>query len=207
MTSIRRRRRLDIDALSDEDYVVAAYHLLFGAEPDADGLRNYVAHLGEGTRTRRTMLAEMRGLDDWRPFPSKGTACGRVVAPRQQIGMALTLVHEPLQRSQETGGVTDQLGQQVGVHADHLAIGRDVVTTALAGEPHQPLSGSADVVWTKPDDLGSAQAHEEAEAQHHPSDIVQAVGEPHPPPHVVRHGARVHVAESSVRPAAPQGSA
>jgi SAM-dependent methyltransferase len=53
------------DTLSDADFVVGAYHYLYGIEPDPDGFRNYVEHLRNGTRTRATMLAELRGLDDW----------------------------------------------------------------------------------------------------------------------------------------------
>jgi SAM-dependent methyltransferase len=60
-----RRRRLDVDRLDDEDYVIGAYHFLLGMAPDPDGLRNYVQHLRNGTRTRESMLSEMRGLDDW----------------------------------------------------------------------------------------------------------------------------------------------
>lgn len=60
-----RRRRIDFDALDDENYVVGAYHYLLAMRPDDGGLRNYVEHLRSGTLTRETMLAEMRGLDDW----------------------------------------------------------------------------------------------------------------------------------------------
>jgi SAM-dependent methyltransferase len=59
------RRRLDPDRLRDQAYVVAAYHFLLGMAPDEEGLRNYLRHLRAGTRTRTSMVSEMRGLDDW----------------------------------------------------------------------------------------------------------------------------------------------
>ncbi|MCU1373789.1 MAG: Methyltransferase type 11, partial [Actinomycetia bacterium] len=59
------RRRFDVHRLDDEAYIVGAYHFLLGRDPDPDGLRTYVEHLRNGTRTRESMLAEMRGLDDW----------------------------------------------------------------------------------------------------------------------------------------------
>jgi len=59
------RRRIDFESLDDESYVIGAYHYLLEMRPDESGLRNYVEHLRNGTRTRRTMCSEMRGLDDW----------------------------------------------------------------------------------------------------------------------------------------------
>jgi predicted SAM-dependent methyltransferase len=61
----RRSRRTHFDDLDDHDFVVGAYHYLYGISPDDGGLANYIDHLQNGTLTRRTMLAEMRGLDDW----------------------------------------------------------------------------------------------------------------------------------------------
>jgi SAM-dependent methyltransferase len=62
---LRRRRRIDFNSLPDEDFVIGAYHYLFGMHPDDAGYRNYLDHLRNGTHTRETMLAEMRGTDDY----------------------------------------------------------------------------------------------------------------------------------------------
>jgi predicted SAM-dependent methyltransferase len=56
---------IDFDALPDDDFIVGAYHYLYGVKPDPGGMETFRNHLRDGTRTRRTMLAEMRGVDDW----------------------------------------------------------------------------------------------------------------------------------------------
>lgn len=58
--------------LSDEEFVEGAYRFLLQRRPDPSGLANYLGHLRSGTRTRETMLAEMRGLDEfWFKFAFK----------------------------------------------------------------------------------------------------------------------------------------
>jgi predicted SAM-dependent methyltransferase len=55
--------------LDDQWFVEGAYRYLLQRAPDPTGLQTYLGHLRAGTRTRETMLAEMRGLDEfWSKF-------------------------------------------------------------------------------------------------------------------------------------------
>jgi SAM-dependent methyltransferase len=51
--------------LDDRTFVRVAYEVLLERSPDAAGLENYLTHLAQGTRTRRSMLEEMRSSDEF----------------------------------------------------------------------------------------------------------------------------------------------
>lgn len=55
----------EIYEVSDEEFVTGAYRYLLLRGADPDGRENYLRHLRAGTRTRETMLGEMRGLDEF----------------------------------------------------------------------------------------------------------------------------------------------
>jgi SAM-dependent methyltransferase len=62
---LTKRKRIDFDALSDADFVVGAYRYLYGCEPDDAGFQLHVENLRNGTRTRETLISDLRGFDDW----------------------------------------------------------------------------------------------------------------------------------------------
>lgn len=49
----------------DRTFVRMAYETLLGRDPDPAGYENYCTHLAAGTRTRRSMLDEMRSSDEF----------------------------------------------------------------------------------------------------------------------------------------------
>jgi SAM-dependent methyltransferase len=51
--------------MDDETFTRWAYRMLFQREPDPGGRELYLRHLAEGTRTRTTMLEEMRASDEF----------------------------------------------------------------------------------------------------------------------------------------------
>lgn len=55
----------EIYEVSDEEFVVGVYRYLLQRGADRDGMENYLHHLRMGTRTRETMLGEVRGLDEF----------------------------------------------------------------------------------------------------------------------------------------------
>lgn len=55
----------ELYAGSDEEFIVGAYRFLLQRGPDPSGWAVYREHLRAGTRTRETMLGEMRGLDEF----------------------------------------------------------------------------------------------------------------------------------------------
>lgn len=69
MTGIRRRlgalRDRVTSEMDDRTFIRWAYRMLLEREPDPDGEALYLGHLAAGTRTRHTMLEEMRGSDEF----------------------------------------------------------------------------------------------------------------------------------------------
>jgi predicted SAM-dependent methyltransferase len=51
--------------VSDEEFIAGVYRFLLQRGPDRTGFENYLHHLRSGTRTRETMLGEVRGLDEF----------------------------------------------------------------------------------------------------------------------------------------------
>ena len=61
-----------LEGIPNASFVRGAYLFLLQRHPDAEGFQNYMRHLQAGTRTRQTMLAELRGLDEfWFGFALK----------------------------------------------------------------------------------------------------------------------------------------
>jgi hypothetical protein len=64
----RTRRYWDLQPwseFSDEEFIRFAYLFLLEREPDNDGLKVYREHLRKGRRGRHSLLAEMRGSDEF----------------------------------------------------------------------------------------------------------------------------------------------
>ncbi len=61
----RRWRSAALRRLSDDRFIRGAYRFVLQREPDPGGLEVYRTHLREGTRTRSSMLAELRGSDEF----------------------------------------------------------------------------------------------------------------------------------------------
>src|SRR6516225_7527834 len=62
------RRYWDLEPwsdLSDEDFIRFAYRFLLEREPDEHGLQVYRQHLRKGTRSRHSLLAEIRESDEF----------------------------------------------------------------------------------------------------------------------------------------------
>ncbi len=60
--ALRARLAGDVD---DRTFVRWAYRMLFQREPDPGGQELYLDHLARGSRTRHSMLEEMRGSDEF----------------------------------------------------------------------------------------------------------------------------------------------
>ncbi len=61
-----------LGAMSDDDFIEGAYRFVLQRDADPAGREVYRTHLREGTRTRSSMLAELRGSDEfWFGFAHK----------------------------------------------------------------------------------------------------------------------------------------